>query len=94
MALMIKESSSGKSWNVWDGPTLMSFSKRTFEEIADVEAFIKKAKGNLTGGVLLAENRLFFGDVDRGVELNADIKKVKYTKQIAEATVQYEEEEV
>ena len=93
MALFIKESSSGKSWNVWDGPTLMSFSKKTFETVATVEAFIKKAKGNLTGGVALAENRIFFGDVDRGEELNGDIKKVTYAK-TAKSDVVYEEEEV
>lgn len=91
--LFIKESSSGKSFNVWDGPTLMSFSKKTFEDKASVESFIKKAKGNLTGGVALAENRIFFGDVDRGEELNATIEHVTYAK-AAKSAVVYEEEEV
>lgn len=93
MALRIKESSSGKSFNVWDGPTLLSFSKKTFGTIDAVENFIKKSKGNLEGGQLIAENRIFFGEVDRGEELGVDIKRVKYTKQVAESTVQYEEEE-
>ena len=93
MALFIKESSSGKSFNVWDGATLLSFSKKTFEDKASVEAYIGKSKGNLTGGVAMAENRIFFGDTDRGEELKADIKHVSYAK-AAKSAVVYEEEEV
>lgn len=92
MALFIKESSSGKSFNVWDGPTLNSFSKKTFPAKADVEKFIAKSKGKLTGAVELAPNRLFFGETDRGEELDAEIKSVSY-KKAETSSVVYEEEE-